>query len=112
MEKTKFTPGPWIYVEGRGVMHHTQECVVQTSHTHGTASFSKFIARADHGHDFELDSENAENMRLISACPELLVALKKANEFVREVSRNVSQIELPEFVAENEALIARAEGNN
>lgn len=104
---SKHTPGPWVYVDGAGVTHASNDFLVQTGHSHGTRSWSRWIARADHGHTFDADSDNAANMRLIAAAPDLLEALRAYFDHVVHKNQGFTQAEIE---AQMRAAIAKATG--
>lgn len=61
------TPGPWKYEPREGVIHDSLEYLVETTHNHGSRSWAKYIAKADHGFCFDIESDNERNMQFIAA---------------------------------------------
>lgn len=78
--ESKATQGDWKFQPNHGITHESEDFVVEKAHSHATRSWAKYIARSDHGHDFDEPSEDSNNMQLIcksrNALKSLLLEVK------------------------------------
>lgn len=107
MSNAKHTRGPWVQ-RGEDILDTDGNCIV----TNGKRSSALL---GTHGLK-ERQKVDAENLRLIAAAPELLDALKNANELLTQLMPGVKHIVLQDFGFVNQTLldvsaaIAKAEG--
>ena len=100
--QTKHTPGPWQAMLSGNVVY-------EWTPPGGRSISCKIVARTTN-HNAAPDTEEAANARLIAAAPELLEALKLAEERIVELSAWAKIEAEGQTIAEIRAAIAKAEG--
>lgn len=111
MSAGKHTPGPWTY---EGDHTHRQFNIRMLGHLIGVRDEAKHICTVNNLPPHVLanrDQATAEaNARLITAAPDLLAALDRAEAFIAGFEDDDTQDGIPEMLAAMRAAIAKAKG--